>query len=62
MRYIYISKRGGKPLNIGINNAKRVARRADKRDQTQVLLTLGPGLPRQHGHHQELVQRRHRAK
>ena len=33
MRYIYVSKPGGKPLNIGINNAKRIARSVDKRDQ-----------------------------
>ena len=60
MRYIYVSKKGGKPLNIGINRAKRVARAADKRDQTQVLATLGTGLPREHSHHQQLVRSRHR--
>jgi hypothetical protein len=60
VRYIYVSKPGGKPMNIGMNQAKRVARSADKRDQALVLAQLGPGLPRQHKHHQELVQRRHR--
>jgi hypothetical protein len=60
MRVIYASKKGGKPLNLGINQAKRVARSADKRDQAVVLETLGPGLPRQHAHHQELVRQRHR--
>ncbi len=59
-RYIYVSQPGGKPMNIGMNQAKRVARYADKRDQLQVLKTLGPGLPRQHSHHQTLVLSRHR--
>jgi hypothetical protein len=58
MRYIYISKPGGKPLNIGTNAAKRAARIADQRDQQQVLATLGAGLPRQHAHHQELLRQR----
>jgi hypothetical protein len=60
MRYIYVSKPGGKPLNIGMNQAKRVARHADRRDQVTVLKTLGTGLPRQHSHHQQLVASRHR--
>jgi len=60
MRYIYVSKKGGKPLNIGINRTKRVARRADRIDQLAVLRQLGPGLPRQHSHHQQLVRSRHR--
>ena len=59
-RTIYVSQKGGKPLNIGMNQAKRVAHGADKRDQTQVLATLGTGLPRQHSHHQQLVLSRHR--
>ncbi len=59
MRYIYVSKKGGKPLNIGVNQAKRVARSADKRDQALVLAKLGPGLPREHRHHQTLVLSRH---
>lgn len=59
MRYIYVSKPGGKPLNIGINRAKRIARSADKRDQLSVLKTLGPGYPRQRYHHQQLVLTRH---
>ena len=61
MRYVYISKKGGQSLNIGVNRAKRVARSADKRDQLQVLKTLGTGLPRQHSHHQQLVRSRHRS-
>jgi hypothetical protein len=60
MRVIYASKKGGKPLNIGMNQAKRVARSADKRDQALVLARLGPGLPREHRHHQQLVRSRHR--
>jgi hypothetical protein len=43
-----------------MNRAKRVAKAADKRDQTQVQATLGFGLPRQHSHHHDLVERRHR--
>jgi hypothetical protein len=60
VRYIHVSKSGGKPLNIGINAAKRLARIADQRDQQQVLAVLGHGLPRQHARHQELVRQRHR--
>lgn len=60
MRYIYVSKKGGKPLNIGVNQAKRVAHSADRRDQLMVLKTLGTGLPRQHEHYQQLVLSRHR--
>ena len=60
MRVMYPSRKGGKPLNIGINFAKRVARSADKRDQLAVLKELGPNLPRQHSHHQQLVRQRHR--
>lgn len=60
MRYIYVSKKGGKPLNIGVNQAKRVARHADRRDQVMVLKMLGNDLPRQHSHHQQLVLSRHR--
>jgi hypothetical protein len=59
MRYIYVSKKGGKPLDIGVNKAKRIARSADKRDQLAILTVLGPGLPRQHSHHQALVLARH---
>jgi hypothetical protein len=59
-RIVYQSRKGGKPLNIGINRAKRVARSADERDQLIVLRTLGPGLPREHSHHQQLVRSRHR--
>lgn len=60
MRYIYVSKKGGKPLNIGVNKAKRIARSADGRDQALVLKILGAGLPHQHEHHQQLVLSRHR--
>ena len=42
-----------------MNQAKRVARHADRRDQLTVLKTLGAGLPRQHSHHQYLVASRH---
>jgi hypothetical protein len=60
MRYVYHSQRGGKPLDIGMNQAKRVARRADQRDQALVVKTLSGGLPREHSHHQQLVRSRHR--
>jgi hypothetical protein len=60
MRVLYASQKGSKPLNFGMNRAKRVARLADRRDQLAVLRELGPGLPRQHSHHQELVRQRHR--
>jgi len=59
-RTIYASKPGGKPLSIGVNRAKRVARRADERDQLAVQRALGFGLPRQKKFHQELVHSRHR--
>jgi hypothetical protein len=59
-RVIYASRRGGKPLNIGINQAKRVARAADKADRARVVKLLGSGLPMQAIHHQELVRARHR--
>lgn len=60
MRVIYASRKGGKPMRIGVNQAKRIARSADKRDQLIVLAKLGPGLPREHSHHQQLVRSRHR--
>lgn len=60
MRYIYPTQKGSKPLIIGMNHAKRVARRADERDQETVLAVIGPGGPRQHSHHQTLVRSRHR--
>ena len=59
VRLLYPSTKGGKPLNIGMNRAKRVARSSDRRDQITVQRQLGPGLPRQHGAHQALVRRRH---
>jgi hypothetical protein len=58
MRYIYISKAGGKPMNIGMNQAKRVARRADRRDRLAVLAHLG-SMPKQYRNNQELVRARH---
>lgn len=60
MRFIYISQKGSKPMNIGMNRAKRVARNADVRDQLTVLSVIGPGNPRQHSHHQQLIRTRHR--
>jgi hypothetical protein len=59
MRYIYVSKPGGKPLNIGMNAAKRRAHRLDAQDRAKVVKLLGSGLPMQSKHHQEIVQRRH---
>ena len=59
MRYIYKSNKGGKPLNIGMNAAKRIARYNDERDQATVLRTLGTGLPRSRINHQQLVASRH---
>jgi hypothetical protein len=59
MRYIYNSKAGGKPMNIGMNQAKRIAHLADKRDQRAVLKILGGGFPRERGRHKELVRARH---
>jgi hypothetical protein len=50
---------GKKPLNIGMNAAKRRAKRLDKQDQLAVLENLGPGHRRQHGFHQQLVRSRH---
>ena len=58
-RLIYRSERGGKPLNVGMNRAKKIARSADTRDQLAVQKELGFGLPQQRGHHQELVRQRH---
>jgi hypothetical protein len=60
MRYIYISKKGGKPLAIGINKAKRRAHRLDRQDRAKVVEVLGGGLPKQAEHHQQLVRSRHR--
>jgi len=60
MRYIYVSKPGGKPMDIGINRAKRHAHRLDKQDRDKVVQLLGSGLPMQSQHHQMLVASRHR--
>lgn len=59
-RYIYVSRPGGKPLNIGMNRAKRIAKSADERDRAMVLKTLGTGLPDLTEHHRQLVASRHR--
>lgn len=59
MRLIYASRKGGKPLRMGMNQAKRVAHASDRRDQLIVQRELGTGLPRQHHHHQQLVRQRH---
>lgn len=58
-RLIYHSTRGGKPLIMGVNHAKRLARLADKRDQRAVQKELGFGLPEQRNNHQRLVKQRH---
>jgi len=60
VRYIYISRAGGKPLNIGMNAAKRRAHRLDAQDRAKVVKLLGTGLPMQAQHHQQLVRSRHR--
>jgi hypothetical protein len=60
MRYSYVSKKGGKPFDIGVNKAKRRAHRLDKQDRAKVVKLLGTGLPMQSIHHQELVRSRHR--
>lgn len=59
MRLVYQSRPGGKPFNVGMNHAKRVARAADRRDQRAVQRELGFGFPQQRAHHQQLVQNRH---
>jgi hypothetical protein len=60
VRYIYVSDPGAKPLNIGMNKAKRIAHRADKADRAMTIKVLGVGLPKLHNHHQALVRSRHR--
>ncbi len=60
MRYIYVSRKGGKPLNIGVNAAKRRAHRLDTQDRAKIVKLLGAGLPTQSIHHSELVRSRHR--
>jgi hypothetical protein len=60
MRYVYVSEKGGKPMDIGMNAAKRRAHRLDKQDRAKVVQMLGAGLPMQSEHHQELVRSRHR--
>jgi len=60
-RFIYVSNKGSKPLNVGMNKAKRIARYADKRDRILVLQHLG-SMPKlkQDTRHQQLVKSRHR--
>jgi hypothetical protein len=59
MRYIYVSKKGGEPMDIGMNQAKRLALRLDKRDRLTVLAHLG-SMPKASPNHQQLVLSRHR--
>jgi hypothetical protein len=60
MRVIYVSKKGGKPLVIGMNAAKRRARRLDTQDRAKIIQVLGAGMPKRDAHHSELVRSRHR--
>jgi hypothetical protein len=61
MRIVYASKPGGKPLNIGMNVAKRRAHRLDKQDRARIIQVLGAGMPDDsRTHHQALVKSRHR--
>jgi hypothetical protein len=59
MRVVYQSRKGGKPLDIGMNAAKRRAHRLDKQDRAKILRVLGTGLPKRDAHHSELVLSRH---
>jgi hypothetical protein len=59
VRYIYRSEKGGKPMNIGMNAAKRRAARLDKQDRAKVVKYLG-SMPKASEHHQQLVRSRHR--
>jgi hypothetical protein len=61
MRYLYVSRPGGEPLNVGINAAKRRAKRLDKQDRLKILQVLGAGMPQNDIHHSELVRSRHRS-
>lgn len=60
MRYIYVSSKGSKPMNIGMNKAKRIAHRSDKQDRLKIIQVLGAGMPKNDIHHSELVRSRHR--
>ena len=60
MRYVYVSNKGSKPMNIGMNKAKRIARRADKIDTAIVRRELGPEMPQQRMNYKLLVFHRHR--
>jgi hypothetical protein len=60
MRYIYVSKKGGKPMNIGMNQAKRRAARLDKQDRAKIIQVIGSGSPKRDAHHSELVRSRYR--
>jgi hypothetical protein len=46
------------PYNVGINQQKRLARRADKRDRA-VVVARWPGTPKKAEHHQLIVKARH---
>jgi hypothetical protein len=60
MRYIYVSRPGGKPLNIGMNAAKRRAARLDKQDRAVEVKTFDWTVPKHDRHHTQLVLSRHR--
>lgn len=60
-KVLYASQKGGKPLVIGMNRAKRVSRLMDERDRRAVVEIMGPGMPKQHKHASRLVAQRHAA-
>jgi hypothetical protein len=47
-----------KPLMLGINRAKRLAKSMDERDRRLVLQKLGAGFPKRSDNHQTLVKSR----
>jgi hypothetical protein len=57
--FIYVSQKGGKPMRIGVNQAKRRAHLIDKSDRLTVLAHLG-SMPKESRNHQQLVLSRHR--
>ena len=60
MRYIYVSKPGGKPMNIGMNAAKRLAAWLDKKDRAVEVKTFDWTVSKHSRHHTQLVRSRHR--
>jgi hypothetical protein len=60
MRIVYASKKGGKPLNIGMNAAKRRAARLDKQDRAVEVKTFDWTVPKHDRHHTQLVRSRFR--